>query len=345
MNGRPRIVVIGGGIAGLTVAYRLRQHPDAGEVTLLEAGEDAGGHVGTLHEDGFTVETGPNGFLHRVREPEPMALVDELGLRDSLIEARPAARRRYILHRRKLRPVPASPVSLLTTDALSAGGKLRLVLEPFARRAPAGVEESVHAFARRRIGREAADVLVDTAVSGISAGDSHALDCAAAFPLMLEMEREHGSLVRAMFARRERPPRLVSFANGLATLTGALAARMGSALRTRARVRELERIAEIGVLSAVAQYFQNTHPFMASRFKQSPEAAENAKTRLAANLKVLDAAIGAQPFVAGERSTIADCTLFAAVEFAEFSQAPIDPACKNVARWYAAFKERPSAAA
>src|SRR5206468_842498 len=83
-------------------------------------------------------------------------------------------------------------------------------------------------------------------------------------------------------------------------------------------------------------------PFMASRFKQSPEAAENAKSRLAANLKVLDAAIGAKPFVAGERPTIADCTFFAALEFAEFSQAPIDPACKNVARWYRAFKERPS---
>ena len=52
-----------------------------------------------------------------------------------------------------------------------------------------------------------------------------------------------------------------------------------------------------------------------------------------------------RPFVAGERPTIADCTFFAALEFAEFSQASIDPACKNVARWYRAFKERPSAAA
>ena len=120
---------------------------------------------------------------------------------------------------------------------------------------------------------------------------------------------------------------------------------LGTTPRERARVRELERIAELGILSAVGQYFQNTHPFMASRFKQSPEAAENAKARLAANLKVLDAAIGAKPFVAGERPTIADCTLLAALEFAEFSQAPVDPACKNVARWYRAFKERPSAAA
>src|SRR5207302_10659052 len=76
---------------------------------------------------------------------------------------------------------------------------------------------------------------------------------------------------------------------------------LGTTPRERARVRELERIAELGILSAVGQYFQNTHPFMASRFKQSSEAAENAKARLAANLKVLDAAIGAKPFVAGAR--------------------------------------------
>jgi len=120
---------------------------------------------------------------------------------------------------------------------------------------------------------------------------------------------------------------------------------LGTTPRERARVRELERIVELGILSSVGQYFQNTHPFMASRFKQSPEAAENAKTRLRGSLRVLDAAIGAKPFVAGERPTIADCTLFAALEFAEFSQAPIDPECKNVARWYRAFKERPSAAA
>ena len=113
----------------------------------------------------------------------------------------------------------------------------------------------------------------------------------------------------------------------------------------RARVRELERIADLSVLGGVGQYFQNTHPFMAQRFKQSPDAAENAKARIATGLKVLDAAIGSKPFVAGERPSIADCTLLAALEFAEFAQAPIDPGCKNVARWYKAFKERPSAQA
>jgi glutathione S-transferase len=113
----------------------------------------------------------------------------------------------------------------------------------------------------------------------------------------------------------------------------------------RARVRELERIAELGVLSRVAAVFQNTHPFMANRLKQSPDTAQNARNQLATTLKALDARVGERPFVAGERPTIADCTLYAAFEFAEFAQIPIDPACGNLTRWYAAFKQRPSAAA
>jgi len=120
---------------------------------------------------------------------------------------------------------------------------------------------------------------------------------------------------------------------------------LGANPRERARVRELERITELGVLSAVATYFQNTHPFMAQRFKQSADTAENAKARLSNTLKVLDAAIGNKPFVAGDKPTIADCTLLAALEFAEFAQAPVEGSVKNVHRWYEDFKKRPSASA
>ncbi len=113
----------------------------------------------------------------------------------------------------------------------------------------------------------------------------------------------------------------------------------------RARTRAIERICELGVINSVATIFQNSHPFFAARVKQSAEAAETARGRLAANLKVLDAAIGKNPFVAGARPTIADCTLVAALDFGEFAGVPLDPAYGNVARWYADFKKRPSAQA
>ena len=120
---------------------------------------------------------------------------------------------------------------------------------------------------------------------------------------------------------------------------------IGTTPLERARVREIERICELGVLNAVATVFQNSHPFMAGRIKQSADAADMARTRLANTLRVLDTALAGRRFVAGDRPTIADCTLLAALEFAEFAGVPLDPAYANVARWYTAFKERPSAQA
>lgn len=116
----------------------------------------------------------------------------------------------------------------------------------------------------------------------------------------------------------------------------------GSALE-RARTREAERIADLGVLGRVAVIFQNTHPFMAGRIKQSPDAADTARGLLANSLRTLNARIGKNPFVTGAKPTIADCTLFAALEFAAFAQVAIDPEYDNVLRWYEAFKQRPSA--
>ena len=120
---------------------------------------------------------------------------------------------------------------------------------------------------------------------------------------------------------------------------------LGTTPVERARVRELERITELGVLGRIAAIFQNTHPFMAGRLKQSADTAENARTQLAGMLKVVNDKIGNNKFVAGDKPTIADCTLHAAVEFAQFAEVPIDPSLKNIHRWHESFKQRPSAAA
>lgn len=243
----PRIAVIGGGITGLSLAFTLqdeaRRRGAALSLTVLDAAPRPGGHAQTAREDGFLVEAGPNGFLNR--EPHTLALVEALGLTSRLVEARPESKRRFILRGGRLCQVPDGPVTLLTSPALSLRGKLRLLYEPFAPGAPAGVEETVHEFATRRLGDEAADMLVDAAVSGISAGDSRQLSVSAQFPIMTEMERDHGSLIRAMLARRGRsagPSRLVSFDHGMGLLTAALAGRLGESLRSSAPVRSLERV-------------------------------------------------------------------------------------------------------
>jgi protoporphyrinogen/coproporphyrinogen III oxidase len=243
----PRVVVVGGGIAGLSVAFTLQEDARRlGEplsLTLLEAGPRVGGHAQTVATpDGFVVEAGPNGFLNR--EPHTLALIEALGLTDRLVEARPESARRFIVRGGQLREVPSGPASLVTTDALSWKAKLRLMAEPFAAGPPAGVDETVHAFATRRIGHEAAEMLVDAAVAGISAGDSRRLSVHAQFPMMTDMEREHGGLVRAMIARRGRgqgPSKLLSFDHGMGVLTEALAARLADAVRVTSPAQAIHR--------------------------------------------------------------------------------------------------------
>lgn len=240
-----RVVVVGAGITGLACAAHFLEgaRSTGRELSLLvlEGERRAGGHAWTVHEDGFLVEGGPNGFLEKEREPEARELVRMLGLEARVVEASAASKRRYVLRDGKLRRVPDGPASLITSSILTPAGKLRLLMEPWARKAPAG-EESVFEFAARRIGHEAAEVLVDAAVSGISAGDSRVLSVASAFPIMKEMERDHGSLIRAMMARRgQKPARLVSFDGGMDVLIRALRERCGQNLRTGAAVRGIAR--------------------------------------------------------------------------------------------------------
>jgi len=250
-----QVVIIGGGISGLSCAFALRQAARelnrAVVVSMLDAGRP-GGHAQTVREDGFVVEAGPNGFLDR--EPETMSLIRALGLSAQLVEARPEAKRRFIVRDGRLCEVPDSPPKLISTDALSWRGKMRLLGELFAPGPPAGIDESVFDFARRRIGAEAAEMLVDAAVSGISAGDSRLLSVRSQFPIMTEMERDHGSLIRAMMARRKQkkgPPKLFSFSGGMSSIVDALRFQLGACVRSDNAVHSVERRAGRWIVETV----------------------------------------------------------------------------------------------
>jgi oxygen-dependent protoporphyrinogen oxidase len=237
-----RIVVAGGGISGLVAAYTLHSEAEQRrlpiEVTCLEAGAEAGGHARTIAEDGFLIERGPNGFLDR--GADTMALIEELRLQPRLVESSASARRRFILTGGALRLVPESPPALIKSDAIGWRGKLRLLGEPWAAAPPEGKDETVFEFAERRLGREAAETFVDTAVAGISGGDSRALSVRSQFPALTDMERDHGSLLKAMLARKKAPrARLLSFDRGMATLTGELAERLNGVVRTNAAIERI----------------------------------------------------------------------------------------------------------
>lgn len=196
------VIIIGGGISGLSALHFLRQlHPDL-SVTLYEADNRLGGTIGTDHVDGYSLDWGPNGFLDR--EPLTLRLVDELGLKDVMEPANANVSNRFILRGNRLRSVPMSPPKFLASDILSVKGRLRVMWEPFASGPTDGVDESIYDFGRRRIGTEAADYLIQPMVSGVYGGVAQRLSLKSCFPIMDQMEREYGSLVKAMIAKARK---------------------------------------------------------------------------------------------------------------------------------------------
>ncbi|MBI2567300.1 MAG: protoporphyrinogen oxidase [Candidatus Schekmanbacteria bacterium] len=227
---RKMVVIIGGGIAGLTVAYDLLRRKL--DVLLLETEERVGGVMGSDRQEGFLVERGPNSFLSA---PEIDGLIGELGLDEERVTA-PATAPRYVYRGKQMLAVPMSPPALVKTSLLSRRAKARLFLEPFI--APnRDDDESVASFFTRRLGIEIAERLVDPFVSGVYAGDAARLSVRSSFPAVAALERDHGSLFMGAMRSRKKTsaPRtkrtLTSFRRGLGTLPAALQERLGDRIR------------------------------------------------------------------------------------------------------------------
>jgi len=239
-----RLLVIGGGLAGLSAAGEAKRA--GAEVRVLEISAQPGGVVQTQREEGYQFETGPNTLL--AADPRFVSLLRELGLESEIVEAAPAARERFIVRGGKLVSAPMSVGRFVTTSLFSAAAKFRMLSEPWAKGRDAGAtgEESLADFARRRLGAEAFTYGLEPFVAGIFAGDPDKLAVKHAFPRLQKMETEDGSVLRAgLRARRERkqnPPRsLISFHDGMIALPRALAAQLGNALELQAKLTSLKR--------------------------------------------------------------------------------------------------------
>jgi len=196
------VAIIGGGISGLSVLHYLRRKNAGKKIRLFESDSKEGGTIGTDYIDGYSFDHGPNGFLDR--EPLTLQLCDELGLTNQLERTNEKANKRFILRKGKLREVPMSPPKFLSSDILSLKGKLRLLMEPFSSRPDDTIDESLYDFAKRHMGKEAADYLIQPMVSGIFGGLAERLSLKSCFPIMYEMENEYGSLFKAMIKKSRK---------------------------------------------------------------------------------------------------------------------------------------------
>jgi len=254
---------MGGGIAGLATTLHLLDAASAEglplQVVIHEAEDAPGGHLRTLVDDGWQIEWGPNGFLDN--EPATLRLVDRVGLRHALVRSTDAARRRFLMKAGRLHELPTSPGTFLKTGLLRWHDKLRVAGEIFvpARRGfdPAvdpEHDETIDEFGTRRLGAEFAAMFLDPMVKGIFGGDSRQLSLAAAFPRMVELERDHGGLFKALAAISKQRRRaaeagpagvLHSFEGGMADMIEGLAATLNKddrvELRTGDPIRSLRR--------------------------------------------------------------------------------------------------------
>lgn len=236
MTSVPRkICIVGGGITGLAAAWELKMMQErCGQpisIRLYEAAPHVGGKIKTTHQDGFVLEHGPDSFI--TQKPEAITLCKELGLEKDLIPCNTAQQRVYIARKEQLTALPSgfrlvAPtdiLSFLTSDLFSLSGKIRALCEPFIPPKLGNEDESIADFVTRRLGSEVLDRVAGPMLGGLYNGDPTKLSMQSTFPLLLQLEKQHGSLIRGFRKIRqtaEAGPMFMSLRNGLGSLTETL---------------------------------------------------------------------------------------------------------------------------
>lgn len=231
-----RIGIIGAGISGLTVSYRLKQLlKENVEIRIHEKAGRTGGTIFTERYSGFVIEGGPDCFI--TEKPWAMELASEIGIKNRLIGTDPDHRKTFVFSRGRLHQIPEGLIlmiptkilPLLTSSLFSLPGKIRMGMEVFLPAKKSEDDESLKDFILRRFGREALEKIAEPLVAGVHAGDPDTMSVKSSFPRFVEMERKYRSLILGMLKmRREFKKRtgeatersmFMTFISGLSELT------------------------------------------------------------------------------------------------------------------------------
>ena len=251
------IVIVGGGITGLSAAWNLQQQGVS--YVLLESSARWGGKIRTetvAHDSdqSFIIEAGPDSVL--TQKPWALELALALGLEDRLLGTNSHKHSVYVLNRGKLTPlpegvmliVPTKFMPFVTSPLISWPGKLRMGLELFLPAKTDGADESLADFVRRRLGHEVLDRLAEPLMAGIYNTEAERQSLLATFPRFRAIEEQYGSLTRGMIAAKKQratmpPPKysvFVSFKNGMIELVDGLLAKLTGDLRLNTGVESIE---------------------------------------------------------------------------------------------------------
>ncbi|MFM9907058.1 MAG: protoporphyrinogen oxidase [Nitrospiraceae bacterium] len=246
MNNLRTVVVIGGGISGLSTAYALHERASAAGIqircTVVDAAPSWGGKIVTHRVGDLVTEAGPDSFLSQ--KTAAIELCAKLGLTDQLINTNETSKRACVFSQGRLRELPEglvviSPNQLgpfLRSGLLSWPGLARMALDLAIPVKRSSSDESLASFFRRRMGRQAFERMLEPLMAGIYGGDAEQMSVQATFPRFVELEQQYGSVIRGMMAARKTdssaasagPKRtmFVSLKNGLSGLIDALVGRL-----------------------------------------------------------------------------------------------------------------------
>jgi protoporphyrinogen/coproporphyrinogen III oxidase len=262
-----RVVVVGGGISGLSTAWYVEKeakaHGVSVEVSVYESADRWGGRILTdvvQREEGrFVVEGGPDSFL-TLQKPWAADLAVELGLGERLLGTNDAARKVYVLSKGKPVQLPDGVFLLIPTKfkpfvlspLISPAGKLRMGLELFVPARKGTADETLQDFVTRRLGAEALDKIAEPLLSGIYNAEAGRQSLLATFPRFRETELQYGSLIRGMLAGRaqtrsavrapapDRPSSaFVSFLDGTEEIVTGLKRGLTATLKAGVRVKSV----------------------------------------------------------------------------------------------------------
>ena len=240
---RSDVLVVGGGISGLASAWWVAR--SGLSVTVLEAGERAGGKILSTRQDGYLTERAASMLLNF--RPEVAELVRESGLESvKTVRNRDAEARRYLLHANRLASLPMRMGAMIASPLWSLRAKLRILAEPFVF-SSGTADESVSEFVKRRLGGEVLEKAIEPFIAGTLAADPDQTCAVAALPRLTALERRYGSLAAGVLVNRVLRRRTAtttdafSFRGGMGTLVENLARTPGVHVRTGHKVDELVR--------------------------------------------------------------------------------------------------------
>lgn len=260
---KKEIIVLGGGISGLSLLWYLRQYLPHHSIRLLEKSSRVGGVIGHRVQEDVIFDAGPKTF-RMVNGAPLLELIHEVHLQDQLIFSTEEAGKRYLYYNNKLHKIPRNPLSLLCSP-LTCKAMPSLFKELFIKKGIAA-DETIGAFMRRRFGNYIADLFVEPMVMGICGGDMHKLSMQAYFPTLKQWEEEQGSVLKALLlttrAKRQQS-RLFNLRGGIVTLTNTLGHLLQDDISLNQEAQEIKQLGSQLEVRTQQSTFVADHLFLA----------------------------------------------------------------------------------